>query len=680
MLNVLGLVTAGVALGQPPAPPNPLRQEPTLPMPQRNAVPAEPVLDLVEFRNTPLTDAMRLLSQESGLSIVPSAEAGKVMVSVYLQHVAPMTAVAAIAQANGLVYRRDAATGIIRIFTTKENQRDLASFREDETKVFTLLYPNAVNVATAIRDLFGERVLLSYGVNEYNSLDDLQARFSRFDLINSRTLGVGLPGGVGGTAFGAGGFGSGFGLGGGGLGAGGALGNRFGAGGGGYGTLGYSGMNTPALADNAASRARADQETKPEQRLQGLTPEEIQILENAAAQKGAPDREAVAELLRRRPTSIFVTIIKSNNQLMVRTSDPQALAQIIDLVTQLDVPTPVVLLEVKVLSVDLSDNFHSVFDYQFTDGVRTAGGFTTGNILPPAADALSESARRFVGITPAGLAGAPGTDRDLVFQFVSANFRARLQLLEDKNRVTELAAPLLMTANNEVSRIFIGESRPITIGFNAPQVIATGVGATTTVAGTPITTLQDLGTTLLITPNINNDRTVTLRLLQENSRPDPGGGSIPVPNATGGVTQVPVDIVRRQNLSGTIVAKDGYTIAIGGLIEENVHDLRSEVPILGRIPGIGIFFRRQETGRSRRELIVLVRPFVLSTPCESSGASSALVQSLSVHPKTPNPEGTLGTYLPGDAPYPCPPQTKLQSIFQLHSVCPKDCDKNGVGP
>jgi general secretion pathway protein D len=40
------------------------------------------------------------------------------------------------------------------------------------------------------------------------------------------------------------------------------------------------------------------------------------------------------------------------------------------------VPTPVVLLEVKVLSIDLSDGFRSVFDYQFTDGALMAGGFT----------------------------------------------------------------------------------------------------------------------------------------------------------------------------------------------------------------------------------------------------------------------------------------------------------------
>src|SRR5262249_31907513 len=137
---------------EPPPPPGKL---PVLPQPRPldGAPQPDVTLELVEFRAVPLQEAMRLLAQQSGLKLVPSAEAGKTVISLYLQNVPAMTAVAALAQANGLIFRRDAETGIVRIFTTKENQRDLSSFREDQTKVFTLLYPNAQNVAVAIRDL-----------------------------------------------------------------------------------------------------------------------------------------------------------------------------------------------------------------------------------------------------------------------------------------------------------------------------------------------------------------------------------------------------------------------------------------------------------------------------------------------------------------------------------------------
>ena len=401
-----------------------------------------------------------------------------------------------------------------------------------------------------------------------------------------------------------------------------------------------------------------------------MTPDEIQALENAFLGKEGPDRTVLLELLRRQPANIYVTVVRTNNQLVVRTGDPTSMAQIADLVCKLDVPTPVVLLEVKILSINLQDDFTSVFNYQWTDGVLTAGGFTTtgneivpplANILPPLADALSGSNRRFGDVAPAIQATnttnasgittltpntAPGNQ--MLFQIVSANFRARLQLLEDRNRVTALATPMIMTANNEVSQIFSGQQVPITTGFSAPQSITPGAGATTTVASVANTSLRNVGTSLIITPNINADRTVTLRLLQESSSVIKNGGTIPVPSADGStVTQTQVDIVQSQTVSGTVVAKDGLTIAIGGLITEQVNDSRQQVPILGRIPYLGALFRQQQSTRQRNEVVVLIRPFVMNTSVEAAMLTKAMTPAISIHPNVQQGDLTnLGTFLP----------------------------------
>ena len=632
-------------------------------------------LDLVEFRDIPLFEAMRLLSQASGLKIVPSAEASKTNISLYLQNVTPLTAVAAVAQANGLIYRREPDSGIVRIFTTKENQRDLSAFREEQTQVFTLLYPNAVSVARAIRDLFGARVLVSYGENDERlTLTDLEQRFTRFDLINARSLGLGF----GQQSSGISGTGTGFG----------GVGGTSGGGGGGAGRTSTGGGLSGGVPISRAITQQQQQQIQlqklaetPQKQYEGLTPEEIQDLERAFTGKEQPDRTLLLELLRRRPTTIYVTVIRQNNQLMVRTSDPKTMEQIASLVHQIDVPTPVVLLEVKVLSINLSDTFNSMFDFQFTNGVLSAGGFspspatgsgfTSGNILPPFADLLPSDSRRYATIAPGPLGTPP--PNNLLFQVVSANFRARLQLLEDANRITELASPLLMTANNEVSQIFTGQQVPITVGFTAAQ---TAVTTTTpiTFTGTPITTLQNIGTTLLITPNINADRTVTLRILQENSRVLPGAGTIPVPNATtGGITQVPVDIVAEQTFTGTIVAKDGLAVAVGGLIDESLSDSRTEVPVLGKVPGLGFFFRRQSSTRTRTELVLIIRPFVLTTPHEATDVCKTLVDSLSIHPNAVRGDlSTLGTYTEPEVLRPNPPVTFWQNVFRVHTALPKD--------
>lgn len=678
LLALAGAITAGAwpSQAQPTAPKqSPGKGPAPLPVPR---IADEQSLELVEFRDLPLVEAMRVLSQQSGLKIVVSAEAGKEKVSLYLQNVTPMVAVASVAQANGLIHRRDAETGIVRIFTTKENTRDLSTFREEHTKVFTLLYPNAQNVAQAIRDLFGTRVTIGQnggnngGINvgDQQTIQDLAQRFARFSLLNSQTR-IGTGGFGGGLNGAGGGFGGGLG---GGLGGGfgGGLGGGFGGGLGGFGGglgggfggglgSGFGGGFNQNQNQNQPSRQN---DQKPEDRLKDLTPEEIQELQSAFGGT-LPDRTVMLEYLRRKPGNIYVSVIRQNNQLMVRTSDTDVLGQITDLVEHLDVPTPTVLLEVKVLQINLDNNFKSLFDFQFTDGLTVAGGFTTGNILPlPNVDRPSP-------IQPTS-AGFPGTSNDLMFQVVSNSFRLRMQMLEDKNRVTELATPLLMTANNEVSQIFVGEQVPITVGFNPGTIVGNGIGAAGQVASTAQTTLQQVGTTLLITPNINVDRTVTLRILQENSSVNRNGAQIPVVDNLGNVQQVNVDTVSQQNVTGTIVAKDGNMIAIGGLIKETVRDVKSQVPVLGNIPGLGFFFKRQLQVREKTELVILIRPFVLTTPGEACGASKALVESISIHPNVMSGNvNTMNTFNPNEAARAIPPQTLKQQIFQIHSVAPK---------
>jgi len=232
-----------------------------------------------------------------------------------------------------------------------------------------------------------------------------------------------------------------------------------------------------------------------------------------------------------------------------------------------------------------------------------------------------------------------------------------------------LATPLILTANNEVSRIFVGDTLPFTIGFAPSRVVAGANSLASSSAATPITELRDVGQSLLITPNINADRTVTLRVVEENSERILGGGSIPVPNIDGGgVTVVKVDTVRRRTVSGTIVAQDGMAVALGGLIEETISDNRDQIPILGNIPGLGFLFRRQASVNARSELVVVIRPYVFNTPSESAASSQMLLENLSVHPSSPDAMGTMGTYSPDVACETGPEYQKRASLFRFHTV------------
>lgn len=590
-------------------------------------------LELIEFTDVSLAEAMRLFAEQSGLNVITSAEAGKTMLTVYLKNVTAISALEAIVKANGLFYRVEPNSGIVRIATLKEYEKDLSSFREEQTRVFTLLYPNPTAVAQVIQQVFGDRVQLSRADADVEDLIDLSRRFSRFDLVAGRSLGLGSPSGTNptnGQANATGGFG-------GGLGGLGALGGIDALGG-----IGALGMNGPGFGNlNQQARNTSPNSNRDSAALNNFSAAEIQAFENQLAQDGKLDGGTQADLMQRREATIYVSTIRRNNQVIVRTGDLRSMEQIATLVTQLDVPTPTVLLEVKVLRVVLADGFNSAFEY-FGGSGKAASAMSDGSLTPAFQGATTAARSLGEGL---GVSGAvPGA---LTFQMVDKNFRVRMQLLQSKNCVTALATPLILTANNEVSRIFVGDTLPFTVGFTPSQVLSSVGAVNGAVAATPITELRDVGQSLLITPNINADRTVTLRVVEENSERVLGGSSIPVPASSGsGVTNISVDTVRRRTISGTVVAQDGMAVALGGMIEESVSDARDQVPVLGNIPGLGLLFRRQASNRSRSELVVIVRPYVFNTPTESAATSEFMLGELSTHPNSPSATGTMNLKLP----------------------------------
>ncbi|MGE3852508.1 MAG: type II secretion system protein GspD [Planctomycetota bacterium] len=576
----------------------------------------------IQVQHANLRDILPRIAAASGLNIVPSPSAGDTAVTLYVQDVRPMDALDALARAHSLWLRRDDTTGIVRVHTVAEYRRDVAEFREDRTRVFTLTFGNALEVAAQVGSLYGDRIVMAIGGDEdAEVVSDLQRRLQRFDMFDGRSQGFGSGGSGGGSGGGAGSIGT---------------------------------RNTPTQRNSRTdARTATPNRVIAPQRVQDLTADEIDALE---AGEGA-DPSVVARLLTRYRSNAFLTVSQKQNRILVRTGDEQLLRQLDDLIRQLDVPTPLLLLEVKVLSIDLADNFNSAFDWQSASG-EFGGQFSSGDIAAASGSSLAPGGSGQIG-------GA------LLAQFVGDAFRARLQLLESRNRVTALATPVLLTANREVSRLFIGSELPINRSFVGPQTVVGDNGGTTTTPGTTAIEFRPVGTTLLITPDISSDRTVTLRILQESSSIKSNGARVLVPTSTGFTEQF-VDTVQTRTISGTMVAKDQHTVAIGGLIEEEILQTRESVPILGEIPLIGLLFQRNVKRKTRTELIVLIRPVVLNTPAEAEAAGRAMMDELSVHPAAPYGRGTLRTFDRDDPPSSGERTRQLAGKFHYHSFGPAE--------
>ena len=179
---------------------------------------------------------------------------------------------------------------------------------------------------------------------------------------------------------------------------------------------------------------------------------------------------------------------------------------------------------------------------------------------------------------------------------------------------------MLLASNNSPARVFIGEERVLTTGVDT-DIVTPATGATST-AVSPITEIRDIGTSLIIFPRINADQTVTLLINQDSSTVQPDSTTIPVASADGGVQEVSIDSVNTANLQGTVVARDGFSVAVGGLIRTTVSESTQKVPVLGDIPILGKAFRREVQERRKVELVLIITPKILAEAGEEGEKSS----------------------------------------------------------
>jgi general secretion pathway protein D len=532
--------------------------------------PNDYIIDQLEFHEARIVDVVRVLSELSGVNIVATEEASSKQVTVFLRNITVGDAVDTLCKIAGLWYREDPETGVFRIMETEAYQKDIVVFRNDVLRVFTLRHYNVVSAAYAIENLFGDRVELR---------------------LDRRPDETGLGGGGFGNSRNGGNNGN--------NGNNGGFsnsdnqnfnnaGNQFnqqngnGSGGGGNSILGRN-----SVLDGVE-----------------LTADQLAAVEQGGFGSRLLPGIATTELvaLTAREPEILVTTSRLHNLVMVRTSDEAAIREIEGLLAQIDRVAPQVLLELKILDLSLGDSFRSVFDIDYTSDNTASGPESSaprnpllpGGIIPPA--------------VALGVGNFPLQGGTLLFQWMNDNIRMRLQLLESDNRVTTVSSPVLLASNNTPSRLFVGEEVVLTTGVTTTSEVG-GIGQVLNLIS-PETQVVSIGNTLEILPRVNSDGSVTLTVTADVSSLKPNGSSIPVTGANGVVTSFPVDAVNNSTLEGTFLAKDGLTVAVGGLIRRTSSNVSQKVPWLGDIPLLGFFFKKEERSESSSELVLLITPRV----------------------------------------------------------------------
>jgi general secretion pathway protein D len=578
------------------------------------------VIEQIEFRDVTVGDALRILSEQSSLNIISSKKAADIPVTMFLRRVTSMEVVEALAKTYNLWYQRDEDSNIVRIYTVEEYRLEQVEFKKEETEIFTLKNAkNALDLAETIQNLFSGRVRISYGQNQQQLMLDLQQRFARFDMVDKRkkqnvTFSSGGTGGggnqntqntqntgnqgTGAQQYGMQGMGN----------------QQFGSqqsGNQGFGMQGFG--NNQGNGQNNQQAGQQDGNNIANQIVGDA--EDIMGLVDASSRHQSP---------------IFVGVIKHQNRVLVRTRDIDAMNEIRAIHKRLDMESSMLLMEVKVLSIDLSDGYDSLFDFKVkTNNANVATGGATGTV---AASELLDTGIR------AASAAIPSPA--MLATLVSNNFEARLQLLEKENRVTQLATPMLLTSNQEVSSFLMGSTIPVLINYTGGSSTTTSLGPNQTtqqiLEATPIYEQRTIGNTLLLTPNINTDNTVSVQIVVEEAALLKNGATILVPVKDKPPQPQLIDIVTEKTFSGSVIAKSGTAVAVGGIIQENAGGRESKVPVLGDIPGLGFFFREDHQTRARTELVIIIKPHIINSPVEAESISKEMLANNSVHPNAVN--------------------------------------------
>jgi len=190
------------------------------------------------------------------------------------------------------------------------------------------------------------------------------------------------------------------------------------------------------------------------------------------------------------------------------------------------------------------------------------------------------------------------------FSFVATDasgiVRARLEALATESKAKVLAAPHILVSDNREARIQVGQQVPLVTS-------STNVTGTTDIQRT--IQYKDIGIILKVKPQVNDSGLVSLEITQEVSSL---GASI----SFGDDTSAPT--LNKTEATTNLVAQNGQTIIIGGLIRDDSTKDKSGIPFLSRIPLIGWLFGNWSDLETRTELVILLTPRVIRTQTEAS--------------------------------------------------------------
>ena len=332
----------------------------------------------------------------------------------------------------------------------------------------------------------------------------------------------------------------------------------------------------------------------------------LQSLGQGKAAEGAPANAATPA----------VQADEATNSVLI-TADVDTMDTMLSIIDNLDIRRAQVLVEAIIVEITGNNAKEIGIEWMYQTDDAGFGGFTSGSTLGSVGGAalnlLDEPATstEALGTLATGINAVQAPVFGIGRLGSNVNFLAVLKLLQTTESSNILSTPSLLTTDNNEASILVGQQVPFVTGSYS------GVGNTGTTGNTsfssPFNTVnrEDVGIKLQVTPQINEGDSLILDIEQEissvigNTQNSPNGPT-----------------TSKREIKTQILAGDGQTVVLGGLIEDQVNKGDQRVPVLGSIPVLGHLFRSQSASKRKTNLLIFLKPTIIRTNDVLTGATA----------------------------------------------------------
>jgi type IV pilus assembly protein PilQ len=324
--------------------------------------------------------------------------------------------------------------------------------------------------------------------------------------------------------------------------------------------------------------------------LDSLEPLETSIVRINYAQAGSLAKTVESILTKNRGRVVADT----GSNALILTDTRSRIASVTDFVRGLDVRTPQLSIQAKIIFVDRTDIEQLGIKYdlgsrsQFFNKLVQRTDPTTGKSFDKAVNVVDIGGNSVAAVGNAD-ATITGSALDLIYSTSVGGFALTtfLSALESYQLADIQAEPVISTLDNRQADILVGEETPVRV------IDASSAGSGTARANVQF---KETGIRLTVTPHVTNNRQVLMQLHTERSAIQP------LAAADLGF------IFQKQKADNQLLVEDGETAVIGGLTVTQVNKVRSGIPLLSNLPIVGRLFSFNSDTENRRDLIILVTP------------------------------------------------------------------------